>query len=101
MSTSYDPQSAPDVVYLRNTGFALLALTLMAGAISVFGVLKTSEPLVMAQSTESPAPADDSLLQPADDSFLQPADDSFLQQIERNMFQREMLQAPYVNPKSI
>jgi hypothetical protein len=93
VSTSYDPQSAPDIVYLRNTGFALLALTLMAGAISVFGVLKTSEPLVMAQSTESAVPADDSLLQPPDDSFLQ--------QIERNMFQREMLQAPYVNPKSI
>jgi hypothetical protein len=30
-----------------------------------------------------------------------PADDFLLQQIERNMFQREMQQAHYVNPKSI
>jgi hypothetical protein len=81
----YDPQSAPDVVFLRSTGFALLALTLAAGAITVAGVLKFSEPLVMAQSAE----------------FAAPADDSLLQQIERNIFQREMLQAHYVNPKSI
>ena len=85
MSTPYDPQSAPDVVYLRNTGFALLALTVAAGAISVAGVLKTSEPLIMAQSAERAAPAADSLLL----------------QIERNIFQREMSQAHYVNPKSI
>ena len=85
MNTPYDTQSAPDVVYLRNTGFALLALTLAAGAISVVGALKTSQPLAMAQSAESAAPAADSLLQ----------------QIERNISQREMLQAHYVNPKSI
>jgi hypothetical protein len=83
--TPYDPQSAPDVVYLRNTGFALLALTALAGAISVVGVLKTSEPLIMAQSAESAAPVPNSLLQ----------------QMEWSIFQREMLQAPYVNPKSI
>ena len=81
----YEPQLAPDVVYLRNTGFALLALTLMAGAISVVGVLKTGEPLIMAQSAESAAPEGDFLLQ----------------QIERNIFLREMLEAHYVNPKSI
>jgi hypothetical protein len=85
VSTPYDPQSAPDVVFLRNTGFALLALTVVVGAISVVGVLKTSEPLIMAQSAASAAPAADSLLQ----------------QMERNIFQWEMLQAHYVNPKSI
>ena len=85
MSTSYDPQSAPDVVYLRNTGFALLALTVVAGAISVVGSLKTSQPLFMAQSAASAASAAGSLPQ----------------QIERNIFQREMLQAHYINPKSM
>jgi hypothetical protein len=85
VSMPYDPQSAPDVVYLRNTGFALLALTVAVGAISVVGVLKTSEPLIMTQSAERAVPAADSLLQ----------------QMERNIFQWEMLQAPYVNPKSI
>ena len=85
MNTPYDAQSAPDVVYLRNTGFALLALTLAAGAISVVGALKTGESLIMAQSAASSVPAADSLLQ----------------QLERNISQREMLQAHYVNPKSI
>ena len=85
MTTPYDTQSAPDVVYLRNTGIALLALTLAAGAISVVGALKTGESLILAQSAASAAPAADSLLQ----------------QIERNISQREMLQAHYVNPKSI
>ena len=82
MSTPYDPQSAPDVVFLRNTGFGLLALTVAVGAI---GVLKTGEQLIMAQSAGSAAPAADTLLQ----------------QIERNIFQREMLESHYVNPKSI
>ncbi len=85
MTTPYDPQSAPDVAFLRNTGFALLAFTLAVGAISVVGVLKTSETLIMAESAESAAPAANSLLQ----------------QIERYIFQREMLEAHYVNPKSI
>ena len=85
MTTPYDTQSAPDVVYLRNTGIALLALTLAAGAISVVGALKTGESLILAQSAARAAPAADSLLQ----------------QIERNISQREMLQAHYVNPKSI
>ena len=85
MSTTYDPQSAPDVVYLRNTGLALLALTVVAGAISVVGALKTSQPLFMAQSAASAAPEAGSLLQ----------------QIERNISQREMLHGHYVNPRSI
>ena len=85
MSTPCDPQSAPDMVFFRNTGIALLALTVAAGAISVVGVLKTSEPLTMAQSAESAAPATDLMLQ----------------QMERNISLREMLQAHYVNPKSI
>jgi len=94
VSTPYDPQSAPDVVYLRNTGFALLALTVLAGAISVFGVLKISQPLVMAQSAESAVPA-------ALAESVMPPDDFLLRQIERNILQREMLEAHYVNPKSI
>ena len=85
MSKPFDLQSAPDVVYLRNTGFALLALAAATGAITVVGALKTSQPLTMAQSAESAVAAADSLLQ----------------QIERNFSQREMLQAHYVNPKSI
>ena len=88
MSTPYDPQSAPDVVFLRKTGFGLLALTVAVGAIGAIGaigVLKTSEQLIMVQSAESSVPAADSLLQ----------------QMERNFFQWEMLQAHYVNPKSI
>ena len=85
MSTSHHPHLEPDVVFLRNTGIALLALTVMVGAISVAGVLKTSEPLIMAQSAEGAAPATDLMLQ----------------QMERNILQREMLQAEYVNPKGI
>jgi hypothetical protein len=54
---SYYPQSAPDFVFLRNTGMALLALAVAAGAISVIGALKTSEPLVLAQSVDFDAPA--------------------------------------------
>ena len=63
MSTPFDPHLAPDVVFLRNTGFALLALTVAVGAIGALGVLKTSEPLIMAQSAASAAPADETLLQ--------------------------------------
>ena len=84
-STPYGLQSLPDAAFLRRTGLVLLGLTVMAGAISVAGILKISEPVVMAQSAESAAPADESLLQ----------------QMERNIFQWEMLQAHYVNPKSI
>ena len=85
VSTPLDPQSEPDVVFLRNIGFALLVLTVATGAISVVGVLKTSEPLILAQSAKSAVPAAGSLLL----------------QIERNIFQREMFEAHYVNPKSI
>ena len=84
-SPPYDAQSAPDMVFLRNTGFALLALTVAAGAISVVGALKANKPLVLAQSAESAAPTTDLMLQ----------------QMERNISQREMLQAHYINPKSI
>jgi hypothetical protein len=80
-----DPQSAPDIVFLRNTGIALLALTVAVGAISIVGALKTSKPLMLAQSAEGAVPAADLLLQ----------------QIERNISRREELQAQYVNPKSI
>jgi hypothetical protein len=73
------------MVFLRNTGIALLALTVAAGAISVVGALKAIEPVVLTQSVESDTPATDLMLQ----------------QMERNIFQREMLQAHYVNPKSI
>ena len=85
MSTPYDPQSAPHVVYLRNTGFALLALTVAASAISVAGALKISSPLVLAQSVDGNIPPTDFMLQ----------------QMERNIFQREMLEVHYVNPKGI
>ena len=49
---SYDPQSAPDIVFLRKTGIALVVLTLAVGAISVVGTLKTNEPVVLAHSVD-------------------------------------------------
>jgi hypothetical protein len=85
VSTPYDPQSAPDVVYLRNTGFALLALTGAAGALSVAGALKISSPLVLAQSVDGDAPGN---------RFHVPADGT-------EHFQREMLEVHYVNPTGI
>ena len=74
---SYDPQSAPDIVFLRNTGMALLALTIATGAISVIVTLKTSEPLVLAQSVDADAPVTSLMLQ----------------KMERNISRREELQA--------
>ena len=49
---SHDPQSAPDIVFLRNIGIALVALTVAAGTISVVEGLKTSEPVLLAQSMD-------------------------------------------------
>ena len=85
LGTPIEPESAPDVIYLRNTGLALLGFTLMAGAISVVGALKTSESLEMAQSAESASPADDSLLQ----------------LMEQSISAREMFQTHYANSRSI
>jgi hypothetical protein len=62
LNMPYDPQSGPDIVFLRNTGIALLALTLAVGAISVVGSLKTRElvePVVLAQSVDGGSPAAD------------------------------------------
>ena len=47
--------------------------------------IKTSEPLIMAQTAGSTGPAEETLLQ----------------QMERNIFQWEMLQTHYVNSTSI
>ena len=69
---SYDLRSAPDIVFLRNTGMALLALTVAAGAISVVGALKTSEPLVLAQSVDADAPATGLMLQKMERNISQP-----------------------------
>jgi hypothetical protein len=49
---SYDPQLEPDIVFLRNIGIALVALTLSIGAISVIGTLKTSNAVVLAESVD-------------------------------------------------
>jgi len=43
MSLSDNPQPAPDVAFLRNTGIALLTLALAAGSISLTGSLKALE----------------------------------------------------------
>ena len=59
---SHDAQSAPDIVFLRNIGMALLALTVATGAICVVGSLKYSEPLVLAQSVDDNATATDLML---------------------------------------
>lgn len=85
MSKPYDPQLAPDIGFLRNTGIALLALTVAVGAISVAGALNAGEPLVLAQTVDGGAPVTDLMLQ----------------QIEQNISRREELQAPFVNPKGI
>ena len=50
MTMPQDPQLAPDVDFLRNTGFALFALTVAAGAIAVVGSLKMVQPSALAQS---------------------------------------------------
>ena len=59
MSLSGNPQPAPDIAFLRNTGIALLALALVAGSISLTGSLKAVELPVrinpvgdLAQSTD-------------------------------------------------
>jgi hypothetical protein len=69
---SYDPQSAPDMVFFRNTGIALLALTVAVGAISVVGALKTSEPLVLAQSVGGDAAATSLKLRQSERTISQP-----------------------------
>ena len=72
-STPYDAQSAPDIAFLRNTGIALLALTVAVGAISVVLALKTSEPLVLVQSVGGDAPATDLILQQMERNIPQAA----------------------------
>ncbi len=59
MSLSDNPQPAPDIAFLRNTGIALLTLALVAGSISLTGSLKAVELPVqinpvgdLAQSTD-------------------------------------------------
>ena len=59
---SHDAQSAPDIVFLRNIGIVLMALTVATGAICVVGGLKYSEPLVLAQSVGDNAAATDLML---------------------------------------
>ena len=66
MTMPQDPQSAPDVDFLRNTGIALFALTVAAGAIAVVGSLKTVEPTVLAQSVGAFAQSNDSALAPVE-----------------------------------
>ena len=63
----------------------LVALTVATSAIRVVGVVETGEPLIMARSARSPAPTEQTLLQ----------------QMDQNIFQREMLQAHYVNSRSL
>jgi hypothetical protein len=59
MSLLDNPQPAPDIAFLRNTGIALLTLALVAGSISLTGSLKAVELPVqinpvgdLAQSTD-------------------------------------------------
>ena len=59
---SHDAQSAPDIVFLRNIGIALIALTVATGTICVVGSLKYSEPLALAQSVDDNAAATDLML---------------------------------------
>jgi hypothetical protein len=59
---SHDAQSAPDIVFLRNIGIALMALTIATGAICVVGSLQYNEPLVLAQSVDGNAATTDLML---------------------------------------
>ena len=59
---SHDAQSAPDILFLRNIGIALIALTVATGSICVVGSLKSSESLVLAQSVDDNASATDLIL---------------------------------------
>ena len=70
-NTPYDAQSAPDIAFFRNTGIALLALTVAVGAVSVIVALKTSEPPVVAQSVDGDAPATDLMLQQTEGNIPQ------------------------------
>jgi hypothetical protein len=79
----YEPQLAPDLVFLRNPGIALLALTIAVGGITIFGFLKVNDPLPLTQSVA-----------------VGPQTGLVLKQIERHIFLRKMLQAQYVNPKA-
>ena len=55
----HDPQSAPDVTFLRNIAITLLALTVVVGAIGVTGSLVTSDPFVLDQSLDGNTTARD------------------------------------------
>ena len=66
MNMPQDPQSAPDVGFLRNTGIALFALTLAVGAIAVVGSLKTVRPSVSTQSIGAAAQSNDFALAPVE-----------------------------------
>lgn len=65
---SYNPQTAPDIAFLRDIGIALLALTIAVGGITVAGCLVTSEPMRLAQSVYSNSAATGwTLMQPLRD----------------------------------
>lgn len=83
MSLSENPQPAPDIAFLRNTGIALVTFTLLAGSISLVGALKADQPPVpiklagdLAQSSEST-----------------------LSQTVGDISRREVFQAEYIKPK--
>ena len=64
----------------------LVALTVAASAIRVVGVVETGEPLIMAR---------------AGTELLRRQNKHYCSKWTRNIFQWEMSQAHYVNPKSI
>jgi len=88
MTLSHSPQAAPDpapdIVFFRNTGIALVTLALLAGSISLAGSLKADQP---------PMP-----IRPAGD--LAQSAESVLRQTERDVSRREVFQAEYINPES-
>ena len=71
MNMPQDPQFAPDVGFLRNTGIALIVLTFAPGAIMVVGSLKPFESLVLAQSVDAHAQPDDLALAPVEGNISQ------------------------------
>lgn len=69
---SHDAQSAPDIVFLRNIGIALVALAVATGAICVVGGLKSGEPWVPPQFVDDNAAATGLVLRQSVQNISQP-----------------------------
>jgi len=85
MISSNSSQSAPDIAFLRNTGFVLVTLALLTGSISLAGSL---------MADESPVP-----IEPAGD--LAQSTEFTLKQAQPGISRREVFQGHYINPNGV